>query len=274
MRSNKKIWFLISVIFLSIFCVNVIYAFVEYPAQDLEYYDITASGGEEEIIVHGECRKITNTASKEAFVPTKTAVEWSLFINNAPSEITIRNPFSCRKLCEDQGGEIKAFVNLDGYKIYCKDNALDSKMASGEWDLLTSAASGSANSGWRAGWPPGASAAHCLTGTTDWRCENVRYNTPSVSCPNTCASGGGLDAKCIYDLTFKYRGQDYNTKTQSCCSHYGGDYACRLPREPWTCEEWEMPQCQGSAQYSCDVCNPPNCVLVESCSAMCGCGIA
>ena len=52
------------------------------------------------IDVNSVCRDITNTGSNTYFVPTKTEAEWTYFINNSPSDVTILGCDPCTGVTE------------------------------------------------------------------------------------------------------------------------------------------------------------------------------
>ena len=72
----------VSIILSILILAGVVYAADYYRSNHGTYINID---------MHDECREIQNTSSVDYFVPTKTSTEWTTFISNSPSWITIPN---------------------------------------------------------------------------------------------------------------------------------------------------------------------------------------
>ncbi len=64
--------------------------------------------------IHNIAKIVTNTGSNTYFVPTKTEPEWSAFINNHPSDVTVEEGVECQLsiLTADGGSNQQAYPNV------------------------------------------------------------------------------------------------------------------------------------------------------------------
>jgi len=84
------------------------------------YYKVNA-GSTVSINQFGTCRRVTNNCSSAIFVPTNTSAEWSSFINNKPSCVSLAN---CAWVCPGSGG----YIACNYAKVYSGSNCSGSML--------------------------------------------------------------------------------------------------------------------------------------------------
>ena len=128
------------------------------------------------IMAHNTCRVFVNTSTSKAFfIPTKTSAEFTSFINNKPTEVTVDTCRSCSDLHIGSGGTLASGVydidpdgpstGLGAVKFYC-----DMTNYGGGWTLVWSNTRGGTNK-------PVTSLTYTLATTGGPRCSTANSST-------------------------------------------------------------------------------------------------
>jgi hypothetical protein len=106
----------------------------------------------------------------------------------------------------------------------------------------------------------GSSGLHCMSGTYDWRCDNVYYYAPSAP---MC----GSYANCICPVTFEYFDATVSTYTQCQCGNNVQGTPASFCSSPWTCadDDCRSKGCIGNEVWCYDSCGDAD-HWVETCS--------